>query len=69
VIGTTRVLWGETFFKSGGGPGLLGMAGWRIPFLLSFVLLAVSLYIRLKMQESPLFSKLQSQGRVSVGAS
>jgi MFS family permease len=65
VIGTTRVLWGEEAFKSGGGSGLLAISGWRIPFLLSFVLLAVSLYIRVKMQESPLFSKLKSAGRVS----
>jgi MFS family permease len=66
VIGTTRVLWGETFFKNGGGPGLFALAGWRVPFLLSFVLLAVSLYIRLKMQESPLFTKLKSRGHLSV---
>jgi MFS family permease len=39
--------------------------GWRIPFLLSFVLLGVSLYIRLRMSESPLFTRLKSEGRVS----
>ncbi len=39
--------------------------GWRIPFLASFFLLAVSLYIRLKMSESPLFARLKSEGRVS----
>ncbi len=66
VIGTTRLLWGETAFKAGGGSGLFAMAGWRIPFLLSFLLLAVSLYIRLKMQESPLFTKLKSGGKVSA---
>ena len=32
--------------------------GWRIPFLLSFVLLAVSLYIRVQMRESPLFAAI-----------
>ncbi len=40
--------------------------GWRIPFLLSIVLVVVSIYIRLKMQESPLFSKLKSEGATSV---
>ena len=40
--------------------------GWRIPFLLSVVLVIVSIYIRLKMQESPLFSKLKSEGKTSV---
>lgn len=40
--------------------------GWRIPFLVSIVLVLVSVYIRLKMKESPLFSKLKSEGRTSV---
>lgn len=39
--------------------------GWRIPFLLSAFLVAVSIYIRLKMAESPLFSKLKSEGKTS----
>jgi MFS family permease len=40
--------------------------GWRIPFLLSIVLVAISAYIRLKMQESPLFSRLKTEGSLSV---
>ncbi|MGV3636073.1 MAG: MFS transporter [Flavobacteriales bacterium] len=40
--------------------------GWRIPFLLSIVLVGVSVYIRLKMNESPLFAKLKSEGRTST---
>jgi MFS family permease len=39
--------------------------GWRIPFLVSILLVVVSIYIRLKMHESPLFSKLKSEGKVS----
>ncbi len=39
--------------------------GWRIPFLVSILLVGVSIYIRLKMNESPLFSKLKSEGKVS----
>jgi MHS family proline/betaine transporter-like MFS transporter len=39
--------------------------GWRIPFLLSAVLVAVSVYIRLKMQESPLFTKIKAEGKIS----
>ena len=31
--------------------------GWRIPFLVSLVLLAFSVYIRLKLQESPIFKR------------
>lgn len=39
--------------------------GWRIPFLLSILLVGVSIYIRLKMHESPMFTKLKSEGKVS----
>jgi MFS family permease len=39
--------------------------GWRIPFLLSSVLVAISVYIRLRMQESPLFAKLKTEGKTS----
>jgi MFS family permease len=40
--------------------------GWRYPFLLSIVLVLVSIVIRLKMQESPLFAKLKTEGKTSV---
>jgi MFS family permease len=57
VIGTTRVAFGEVAFKAW---------GWRVPFLLSFVLLAVSIYMRVRMRESPLFAKLKSSGKASI---
>lgn len=57
VIGTTRIVLGEEMFKR---------SGWRIPFLLSFLLLAVSMYIRIKMKESPLFAKMKSSGKAST---
>ena len=40
--------------------------GWRYPFLLSIVLVIVSIIIRLKMKESPMFKKLKSEGRTST---
>ena len=40
--------------------------GWRIPFLLSVVLVGLSLYIRLRLRESPLFSKLKAEGKTST---
>jgi MFS family permease len=40
--------------------------GWRIPFLISIVLVIVSIYIRMKMNESPLFARLQAEGNLSV---
>jgi MFS family permease len=39
--------------------------GWRIPFLLSAVLLVVSVWIRLKLAESPLFAKMKAEGTQS----
>ena len=40
--------------------------GWRIPFLLSIILVGVSIYIRLKMKESPLYAQLKAEGKTSV---
>ncbi len=40
--------------------------GWRIPFLISIVLVAISLYIRLKMKESPIFTHIKSTGMTSA---
>ncbi|MET0385252.1 MAG: MFS transporter [Polyangiales bacterium] len=57
VIGGTRAWLGEDAFKAW---------GWRVPFLLSFVLLAISLYIRLRMSESPLFARMKHSGRSST---
>ena len=40
--------------------------GWRLPFLLSILLVVVSIVIRMKMHESPLFSKLKKEGKTSI---
>ena len=40
--------------------------GWRVPFLISIALVAVSLYIRLRMQESPIFAHIKSTGMSSA---
>ena len=39
--------------------------GWRVPFLVSILLLAVSVYIRLSMNESPAFAKMKAEGKTS----
>jgi MFS family permease len=39
--------------------------GWRVPFLLSIVLLVVSIWIRLKLSESPIFQRMKEEGRTS----
>src|SRR5438445_172135 len=40
--------------------------GWRVPFLISIILVSVSLYIRLKMKESPIFTSIKSAGMTSA---
>jgi MFS-type transporter involved in bile tolerance (Atg22 family) len=55
VIGTRTAL-GEDAFKAW---------GWRIPFLVSIMLLAVSMWIRLQLAESPVFLKMKSLGTTS----
>lgn len=40
--------------------------GWRYPFWISIVLVGVSIYIRMKMAESPMFSKLKAEGKTST---
>ena len=42
--------------------------GWRVPFLVSVVLLAVSVYIRLKLHESPVFAEMKAEGTAVEGA-
>jgi MFS family permease len=39
--------------------------GWRLPFLVSVILLGVSVYIRLKLRESPVFTEMKNTGRTS----
>jgi MFS family permease len=40
--------------------------GWRYPFWISILLVGVSIYIRMRMAESPIFSKLKSEGKTSA---
>jgi len=43
-----------------------GRWGWRIPFLISIFLVAVSLYIRMRMKESPIFAQIKGAGMTSA---
>ena len=56
VILGTRIAIGEEAFADW---------GWRIPFLVSIALLAISVYIRLSMNESPAFVKMKAEGKTS----
>src|SRR6059036_793638 len=55
ILGTDYIV-GDTAFRAW---------GWRIPFVLSLVLVAISLYIRWKLKETPLFTRLKATGRSS----
>ena len=62
VIGGLRYFTTPAWFASGEG-GII--SGWRIPFLASILLLGFSLYIRMKLDESPVFQKMKDEGRGS----
>ncbi|SDV46336.1 MFS transporter [Chitinasiproducens palmae] len=57
VVGVTRGLMDESNFRAG---------GWRVPFLVSIVLLAVSVYLRTKLSESPTFQRMKHAGKLSA---
>src|SRR5439155_13410667 len=57
VILSTRLSLGDATFKAW---------GWRVPFLISAILVLLALYIRLKMRETPLFTKLKAAGKTSA---
>ena len=56
VILSTRLFLGESVFNDW---------GWRIPFLVSIILLGISVWIRLSMSESPVFAKMKEEGTES----
>ena len=56
VILGTRVAIGEEAFADW---------GWRVPFIVSIVLLGISVWIRLSMNESPAFAKMKAEGKTS----
>jgi MFS family permease len=56
VILACRLGFGDTAFSDW---------AWRVPFLISAVLVGLSIYIRLKLEESPLYARLKEQGKAS----
>lgn len=57
VVLIAREAFGEPAFTSW---------GWRVPFLISLVFVVISYYIRVRLEESPIFAALKAQGRVSA---
>ncbi|WP_439407125.1 MFS transporter [Bradyrhizobium sp. DASA03076] len=62
VILFTRTATGEPGFA--GAPGAY-WGGWRIPFLVSVFLLGISVWIRLRLNESPVFQRMKEEGKTS----
>ncbi|HWU02626.1 MAG TPA: MFS transporter, partial [Novosphingobium sp.] len=52
-------------FRTGLGEATFGAWGWRLPFLISIVLLGVSMWIRLQLNESPVYQKMKDEGTTS----
>jgi MFS family permease len=56
IIGTRGIM----------GPQAFEAWGWRVPFLLSLLLVAIAIYIRLRLQETPIFQRIKASGRTST---
>jgi MFS family permease len=57
VVLVTRLGFGDAGFRAG---------GWRVPFLISFLLVAIALYIRWSLRETPLYRRLKDAGMTSA---
>jgi MFS family permease len=56
IVGTREVVGAEAF----------SAWGWRIPFLLSLVMVAIAIYIRLQLQETPIFQAIKAKGQTAI---
>ena len=66
TVGLLMALAVIALFRVGMGDQAFRDYGWRIPFLLSAVLVALALYVRLRLQETPLFTRLKEAGKSST---
>ena len=65
LVGALGVIWG---LRTGLGEEAFSAWGWRLPFLISLGLLAISLWIRVRLEESPVFQAMEAEGRASKKA-
>ncbi|HEY3918236.1 MAG TPA: MFS transporter [Stellaceae bacterium] len=66
TMGIVAALLSILAFRLGLGDAAFTAYGWRFPFLISAVLVILSGYIRLQLQESPLYTRLKDQGKAST---
>src|SRR6266566_9540883 len=56
-------------FRTNMSPESFASTGWRFPFLISAILLAIAIYIRMRLQETPLFARLKARGETTTNTS
>lgn len=65
LVGALGIVWG---LRTALGEEAFSAWGWRLPFLFSLGLLAISLWIRVRLEESPVFQAMKAEGRASTRA-
>src|SRR5207249_6325392 len=58
--------WSSDVCSSDLGTEAFNAWGWRIPFLLSLLMVAIAIYIRLQLQETPIFQAIKARGQTST---
>src|SRR6266581_772016 len=61
VVALAVVLGTRTYF----GNDVFDSWAWRVPFLISFLLVAIAIYIRLQLQETPIFQEIKAKGQMT----
>src|SRR5881628_1319203 len=61
VVSLATIIATRTYF----GNDVFNAWAWRIPFLISFLLVAIAIYIRLQLQETPIFQEIKAKGQMA----
>src|SRR5207245_7202395 len=61
VVSLVVIIGCRTYF----GNDVFNAWAWRIPFLISFLLVAIAIYIRLQLQETPIFEEIKAKGQMT----
>jgi MFS family permease len=62
VVSLAVIIACRTYF----GPEAFNAYGWRVPFLVSFFLVAIAIWIRLQLQETPIFQEIKAKGQMTT---
>ncbi len=61
IVSLAVILWTRQYF----GNDTVNEWAWRVPFLVSFLLVAIAMYIRLQLQETPIFQEIKAKGAMA----